>query len=170
VGLTQLGELEIAAGNYPKAAEYLRRAYELRPESAAATLDYARRLRSNRDLAGARAVLEASLKKNPQQFAALLLLGEIYFESGEADSALDKLEDAALLEPDNVAAKTSMAKVLISQKKFANVVELLEPVATPASKDADVFTLLAQAYRGLRRHEDARRAEVRARVLRGVNK
>jgi len=170
VGLTQLGELEINAGNYPKAAEYLQRVYELRPESAGAALDYARGLRLNHDLAEARAVLESSLKKNPQQFAALLLLGRIYFESGDADSALDKLEDAALLEPDNVEAKTSLAKIFLSQKKFGDVVELLEPLATAASKDADVFALLARAYSGLRRPEDARRAEGRARALRGVKK
>jgi len=170
VGLTQLGELEINAGNYPKAAEYLQRVYELRPESAGAALDYARGLRLNHDLAEARAVLESSLKKNPQQFAALLLLGRIYFESGDADSALDKLEDAALLEPDNVEAKTSLAKIFLSQKKFGDVVELLEPLATAASKDADVFALLARAYSGLRRPEDARRAEGRARTLRGVKK
>lgn len=169
-GLTQLGELELSGRNYPKAAEYLRRVYELRPESAATALDYARALRMNHDLAGARAVLESSLKKNPQQFAALLSLGEIYFESGDADAALDKLEDAALLEPDSVEAKTSLAKVFLSQKKFADTVELLEPLATTASKDADVFALLAQAYRGLGRHEDARRAEVRARALRRVKK
>jgi predicted Zn-dependent protease len=78
------------------------------------------------------------------------------------------LEDAALLEPQNVEAKTSLAKVLISQKKFADVVELLEPVATSDGKDADVFTLLARAYSRLGRHEDARRAEVRARALRAV--
>jgi arylsulfatase A-like enzyme/Flp pilus assembly protein TadD len=163
--LTQLGQLEFVSGNYSKALEHLRRAHELRPDDAAVALDFARTLKLNGDLAGARAVLEASLKRDPHQFAAQLLLGQVYFGSGDADAALDQLEDAALLEPENVEAKTSLATVLLSQKKFADVVDLLEPV-TKSSDTADVFELLAQAYAGLGRREAAQRCESRARVLR----
>jgi choline-sulfatase len=168
--LTQLGRVEITAGNYKKAVEYLRRAHELRPDDGAGALDYARALELNHDADGAREVLQASLQLNPQQFPARLLLGEIYFRSGNADAALDQLESAALLQPENVDAKSSLAKVLISQKKFADVVELLEPVVQASVNDADVFLLLAQAYTGLGRREDARRAELRAQALRRLKK
>jgi choline-sulfatase len=166
IALMHLGHLELTAGNYQKAAEYLRRAHELRPDDAAGALDYARALEANRDLNGAREVLQASLKVNPHQFAARLLLGQIYFRSGDADAALDQLEAAALLKPENVEAKTSIAKALLTQKKFADAVDLLVPVAQSSTHDADVFTLLAQAYAGLGRREDARRAESRAQALR----
>ena len=164
--LTQLGRLEMTSGNYKKAGEYLRRAQELRPEDPAVALDYARALEANHDANGARDVLQASLKTSPHQFAARLLLGQIYFRSGKAEAALDQLEAAALLQPENVEAKTILAKVLIAQKKFADVVELLEPVAQSPVKGADVFALLAQAYAGQGRREDARRAESQAQALR----
>jgi arylsulfatase A-like enzyme/cytochrome c-type biogenesis protein CcmH/NrfG len=163
--LTQLGQLEFVSGNYSKALEHLRRAHELRPDDAAVALDYARTLELNDDPAGARAVLEASLKRDPHQFAAQLLLGQVYFGSGDANAALDQLEDAALLQPENVGAKISLATVLLSQKKFADVVDLLEPLIK-SSDTADVFALLAQAYTGLGRREAAQRCESRARVLR----
>lgn len=166
IALTQLGRLEISSGNYRKALEYLRGAHELRPEDTAAALDYARALELNDDLAGARAALLASLKLNPNQFSTRLLLGQIYFRSGEATAALEQFEDAALLQPANVEAKTSLAKVLLSEKKFTDVVELLEAVAESSGNNAEVFESLAQAYTALGRLADAQRAKSRAKALR----
>jgi arylsulfatase A-like enzyme/cytochrome c-type biogenesis protein CcmH/NrfG len=170
MALVHLGHLELTAGNYKKAAEYLRRSHELRPDDAAGALDYARALEGNHDLIGARDVLQESLKTNPNQFAARLLLGQIYFRSGGADAALDQLEAAALLQPENLEAKTSIARVLISQKRFADAADLLEPEAQSSVQDADVFSLLAQAYTGVGRREDARRAESHAQALRKPKK
>jgi choline-sulfatase len=165
VALSMLGHIESSSGNYKKALEYLRRARELRPDDAALTLEYARAQESNGDLSGACDTLQAALKTDPNQFPARILLGKLYFRSGNADAALDQLEDAAILQPENVEAKTTLSLVLISQKKFADVVELLEPVADSSSKNADVFELLAQAYRGLGRWKEAQRAEARAKAL-----
>jgi len=75
------------------------------------------------------------------------------------------LESAALLQPENVEARTSLAKVLLTQKKFADAVELLEPLARSSPNEADVFALLAQAYAGVGRREDARRAQSQAQTL-----
>jgi len=165
IALSRLGHLEITSGNYDKALVYLRRAHELRREDAAPTLDFARALELNRDLAGACDVLQASLKLNPHQFPARLLLGQIYSRSGDSQAAEDELEAAALMQPENVEAKTSLSKVLISQKRFADVVQLLEPLAKSSNNNPDVFDSLAQAYTGLGRIEDARRAQLRAKVL-----
>jgi predicted Zn-dependent protease len=165
MALSQLGHLEITSGSYNKALEYLRRAYELRPEDPAAALDYARALELNRDLAGACDVLLASLRLNPNQFSVRLLLGQVYFLFGDPKAAEDQLETAAIMQPENVEAKTSLSKVLISQKKFADVVELLEPLAKSSSNNPDVFDSLAQAYTRLGRLEDARRAELRVKTL-----
>jgi choline-sulfatase len=165
IALSQLGHLEITSGNYDKALAYLRRAHELRPEDPAAALDYARALELNRDLAGACDILQASLRLNPNQFSARLLLGQVYFRSGDPRAAEDQLETAAIMQPENVEAKTSLSKVLISQKKFADVVELLEPLAKSSSANPDVFESLAQAYTGLGRLKDARRAKLRVQAL-----
>jgi len=170
IALTQLGQLEIKAENYNRAVEHLGRAHELRPDDAGLTLDYARAQESNGDLAGARDTLQTTLKKNPGQFPARLLLGQLYFRLGNANDALDQLEDAALLQPENVEVEISLSRVLISQKKFADVVELLEPVANSPGNNADVFAALAEAYRGLGRSKDEERAEARGKALRKPKK
>jgi arylsulfatase A-like enzyme/cytochrome c-type biogenesis protein CcmH/NrfG len=170
VALSMLGHIEISSGNYKKALEYLRRARELRPDDAALALDYARAQESDGDLSGASATLEATLKADPNQFPARLLLGRVYFRAGDSNAALDQLEDAALLEPESVEAKTSLSQVLLSEKKFADVVELLEPVATSSSNNADVFECLAQAYRGLGRTKEAQRSAVRVKALQSQKK
>jgi cytochrome c-type biogenesis protein CcmH/NrfG len=170
VALSLLGRIEIDFGNYKQALEYLRRAHDLRPDDAALCLDYARAQESSGDLSGARGTLQASLKANPNQFPARLLLGKLYFRSGNATAALDQLEDAALLQPENVEAKTALSQVLLSQKKFADVVELLEPVADTSSNNADVFEALGKAYRGLGRLQHAQRAEARAKALQKLKK
>jgi choline-sulfatase len=166
IALSQLGHLEITSGNYKQAVVYLRQAYELRPEDATPALEYARALESNRDPGGARDVLLANLKLHPNQFSALLLLGQIYFHSGDLQSAEDQLEAAALLEPGNIEAVTSLSKVLLSEKKFEDAMELLETLASSASNDSSVFDLMAQAYTGLGKMRDARRAQLRANALR----
>jgi predicted Zn-dependent protease len=97
-------------------------------------------------------------------------LGQIYFRLGDADAALDQLEAAALLQPENLEAKTRIARILISQKRFADAADLLEPEAQSSVHDADVFSLLAQAYTGVGRREDARRAESHAQALRRPKK
>jgi predicted Zn-dependent protease len=98
------------------------------------------------------------------------LLGQIYFRSGDTNAALDQLEDAALLQPENVGAKVSLSQVLITQKQYADVLELLEPVANSPGHNADVFEALAQAYRGLGRLKDAERAEARVKAPRRPKK
>ena len=170
IALTQLGQLENKSKHYEKAVDYLRRAHELRPDDAGLTLDYARAQESSGDLAGARDTLQASLKVNPHQFPARLLLGQVYLRLGDETAALDQLEDAAVLQPENVEAKVSLSQVLISQQKFDDVLELLEPVANSPGHNAGVFAALAEAYRGLGRSKDAERAEARVKALRRPKK
>jgi predicted Zn-dependent protease len=170
IALVELGQLEIKAENYHRAVKHLGRAHELRPGDAALALDYARAQEVCGDLAGARDTLQATLKVNPLQFPALLLLGQVYLRLGNETAALDELEDAAVMQPENVQAKVSLSSVLISQKKFADVVELLEPVASSSGNNADVFAVLAEAYRGLGRSKDAERAKVRGKALRNPKK
>jgi arylsulfatase A-like enzyme/Flp pilus assembly protein TadD len=165
IALPQLGRIEIAAGNFAKAAGYLRRAHEARPEDAAAAFDYGQALELSGDLPGARDALQASLKLNPQQFAARLLLGRVYFRLDDAKSAEDQFEAAVLMQPGSAEAQIELAKALNRQKKFSDAVDLLEPLAESSSNDPEVFEVLAKAYSGLGRREDAQRAELRAKAL-----
>jgi tetratricopeptide (TPR) repeat protein len=165
LALSQLGRLEMSSGNYTKAADYLRRAHEARPDDAAATFEYGRALELSGDLPGARDALQASLKLNPNQFAARLSLGRVYLSLGDAKAAEDQLEAAVLSQPGSAEAQIGLAKALIQQRKFADAVELLETIADSSKNDPEVFQLLSEAYAGLGRREDAERAASRAKTL-----
>jgi choline-sulfatase len=165
IALSQLGQLEIASGNYTKAAGYLRRVHELHPGDAVAAFEYGRASESSGDLPAAVDALQASLRLNPNQFSARLLLGHVYFRANDLKAAQDQFEGAVLLQPGSAEAQISLAKALIGQKKFADAVELLEPVAGTSSSDPEMFVLLAEAYAGLGRRKDAQRAELRAKEL-----
>jgi arylsulfatase A-like enzyme/Flp pilus assembly protein TadD len=165
LALSQLGRLEMTSGNYAKAAGYLRRAHEARPEDAAAAFEYGRALELSGDLPGARDALQASLKLNPNQFATRLSLGRVYLSLGDAKAAEDQLEAAVLSQPGSVEAQTGLAKALLRQKKFADAVELLETIADSSNSDAEIFQLLSEAYAGLGRRQDAERAASRAKAL-----
>ena len=163
--LTHLGRMAMASGNYEKAAGYLRRARDAHPNEATDAFEYGRALELNGDLPGARDALLASLKLNPHQFDVRLTLGRVYLGLNDANAAEDQFEAAILLQPGSSEAQLDLAKALIRQKKYADAVELLEPVAGPSSRDPEMFELLAQAYVGLGRRQDAQRAQLRAKAL-----
>jgi tetratricopeptide (TPR) repeat protein len=165
LALTQLGRIEMASGNYAKAAGYLRRAHVARPNDAGDAFEYGRALELSGDLAGARNVLLSSLKLNPDQFEARLALGRVYLGLNDSNAAEDQFEAAVLLQPGNSEAQINLAKTLIHRKKFAEAVELLETVAEPSSRNPEIFELLAQAYASLGRQQDAQRAQMRAKAL-----
>jgi arylsulfatase A-like enzyme/Flp pilus assembly protein TadD len=165
LALTQLGRIEIASGNYTKAAGYLRRAHDAHPNDATDAFEYARALELSGNLPGARDALLATLKLNPHQFEARLALGRVYLALNDSNAAENQFVEAVLLEPGRTEAQIALAKALIRQKKFADAVELLEPIAGPSSHDPEIFELLAQAYTALGRRQDAQRVQLRAKSL-----
>ncbi len=165
LALTQLGRIEMATRNYAKAAGYLRRARDSHPNDTGEAFEYGQALELSGDLSGARDALLASLKLNPQQFEARLALGRVYLGLNDSNAAEDQFEAAVLLQPGSTEAQLNLAKALIRQKKFAEAVELLEVIAEPSSSNPEIFELLARAYAGLGRRQDAQRAQLRAKSL-----
>src|SRR5437667_4658472 len=99
IALSHLGRFEMDSGNYTKAVGFLHRLREVHPDDAIAAFDYGRALELSGDLPGARDALQASLKLNPHQFAARLLLGRIHLKLSESKAAEDQFEAAVLLQP-----------------------------------------------------------------------
>jgi predicted Zn-dependent protease len=65
-----------------------------------------------------------------------------------------------------VEAQLGLAKVKIAGDRFKDAVEQLEPLSKSQPNNAEIFELLAQAYRGIGKNDDARKAETRASLLR----
>lgn len=163
--LRQLGELELQAGDYSKAAPHLKRALEVRPDDATAAFEAGQALEKSRDLSGARDALEASLKLTPGQFRARLLLGRVYLALKDPKAAEDQLEAALLIKSDSVEAQICLATAQIAQAKFAEAAQQLEDIAKTQPRNAEVFDLLAQAYSGQGKSAEAQRAKARAKLL-----
>ena len=164
--LAQLGELELRAGDYRKAAEHLRRANEIRPGSATNGFYEGQALEKIGDLGAARQALEASLRIAPAQLPVRLLLGQVYLRLKDAREAEGQFEAALLIDSGNAQAQVGVAEVQIASRKFVDAVQRLESLAKSQPGNAKVFELLAQGYSGLGKRDDAQRAENRARTLR----
>ena len=163
--LRQLGELELAAGNFAKAAVHLKRACELRPDDSTAAFELGEALAKAGDWAGARDALEASLKLAPSQVSARLLLGRVYLQLKDAKNAEDQFEAALLVDSNNSEGRLGLAEAQIQQSDFAGALPDLEAYTKTEPRNAAALRLLARAYRGLGKEQDAKRTEERAAAL-----
>lgn len=165
MALRQLGELELHAGEYAKAAAYLKRAREVRPEDSTVAFYQGQALEKTGDLPGARDALETSLKLTSGQFDARFLLGQVYLGLKDYNSATDQFEAALLLQPENVAAQLGAAKAEIGNHHLKEAQQQLELLSKSRPRTAEVFQLLAQVYQALGKKNEADRAEQRANAL-----
>jgi choline-sulfatase len=163
--LKQLGELDLKAGDYPSAAEHLEAARQIRPADATAAFEAGQALSETGDYPAARDALEASLKLTPSQLSARLLLGQVYLRLRDPKKADDQFEAALLLEPNNIEAQIGLAKAQIDLGNFADAVPELERISKSRPGSAEVFDLLAEAYRGVGKKHQAEEAENRAQRL-----
>ena len=163
--LRDLGEMELHAGDYAKAAQHLKTALEARPDDAGVAFHLGQALQKVDDLPGARDALETSLKLLPGRFQARLLLGQIYLALEKPKAAEDQFEAALLLQSGSVDAEIGLASARLAQNNFTDAVRQLEPLSKSQSNNADIFELLAQAYNGAGNPDAARQAESRAKLL-----
>ena len=168
VALLQLGRLEMESRNYTEASRYLRRASEARPDDADVAFEYGQALDLGGDLAGARHALQGSLKLNPEQPAARLLLGQVCLKSNDPKAAENEFEAALVLQPASEEGQIGLGKALLRQKKLGDAVEFLKESATSSGNNADLFELLAQAYMGLGKPGPAQVARDKARQIRAA--
>jgi choline-sulfatase len=163
--LRQLGELELAAGDFAKASVHLKRASEVRPEDSSVALELGQAMEKSGNWPGARDALELSLKLAPGQMPARLLLGRVYLQLKDAKNASDQFEAALLVDSNNTEGRLGLAEAELQQSNFAGALPDLEALTKSDSRNADAFRLLARAYRGLGRQADAKRVAERAAAL-----
>jgi choline-sulfatase len=168
--LRQIGQLELKAGDYAKAAEHLQAARVIRPNDAAAAFDEGQAREKLGDFAGAREALESSLKLTPGQLLARLLLGRVYLELKDPKAAEDQFEAATLLDSKSLDAQLGVAQSEIAEGNQGAAVDHLKSLSASHPKNAQVFDLLAQAYRGLGNEKESQQAEARAKLLRSAER
>jgi choline-sulfatase len=164
--LRQLGDLELAAGSYQSAAEYLKRARAANPRDSDLAFAEGQALEKMHDYAGARDALEAGLKLTPEALQVRLALGRIYLALKDNIAAQNQFEAAVLLQPGSREAALGLARALIGEGKFAAAISQLLPLSKSDRPDPQVFDLLAEAYRSAGKTAEAQAAESRAALLR----
>ncbi|HEY8716331.1 MAG TPA: sulfatase-like hydrolase/transferase [Candidatus Acidoferrum sp.] len=162
--LTQLGQLELTDKNYEKAGGYLERAYALRPDDSNLALSLGEALRNAGDLRGAERALQASLKTNPNQYAARFQLGVVYCDLRRFAAAQDQLEAALLIQP-TFEAELKLGELFLTQTRFKEAADQLEAATKTQHDSARAYELLAQAFEGLGNNVRAQQARSRARAL-----
>ena len=158
----QLGENQLAAGDYANAATHLKKACELRPDDSTAQYELGQALEKAGDHAGARDALEASLKLQPSQMPARLMLGRVYLQLKDGKNAEDQFEAAQLEDSNNVEARLGLDEAQVMQSKFSAALADLEALSKENPPNAEALHALAKAYRGLGRAHDAEQAEAKA--------
>ncbi len=166
LALRLLGEAELQSGDSEKAVTHLKQARESAPDDPAVAFLLGQALQKTKDLEGARTVLEECLKANPNEPTARLLLGSVYLDLKNADAAADQFEAVLLVQPANVEGQLGLAKAQIAKSNFAEAASGLEELAKSQRDNPDVYDLLAQVYRELKKGPEAQRAEARAKLLR----
>jgi predicted Zn-dependent protease len=96
---------------------------------------------------------------------ARLLLGRVYLQLKDAKNAQDQFEAALLVDSNNSEGRLGLAEAQIEQHDFAGALPDLEAFTKADPRNAAGLRLLARAYRGLHREQDAKRAEERAAAL-----
>jgi uncharacterized protein HemY len=161
----QLGELELAAGDFAKAAVHLKRSSELRPDDSTAAFELGEAAEKSGNWPGARDALESSLKLAPSQMSARLLLGRVYLQLKDAKNAEDQFEAALLVDSNSSDGRLGLAEAQIQQSDFAGALPDLEAFTKSDPRNATALRLLARAYHGLGREQDAKRIDGQAAAL-----
>jgi choline-sulfatase len=163
--LRQLGELEFKSGEYRKAVDHLERARKAHPDDALAALYEGQALAKLGNSQGARNALEFAVTRLPGELDGRLLLAHIDLKSGDRVAAQDQFEAVLLLDSANRDALLGLAEEQLEDRRFADVVELLEPHVKDASVSVDELQLLAQAYVSLGRTADAEKVRAQMKTL-----
>lgn len=164
LAFSQLGELELKAGEYRQAAADLGKARQLRPNDSTSAFYQGQALFAVGDFAGASEALEASLRLLPEQLPARVLLAKAYLRLGDPSKAEDQLEAALLVNSNDSDAQLELGRVLLAQRKYADAAGQLKGL-TEQHPSAEAFELLQQAYAAQGKKQLAAEAARRAAEL-----
>lgn len=123
---TTLSVAYLAQGKRDLANEQLSAALAEKPDYAPAQLANARMKASNKDLAGASAIVTTVLASNPKNHDALLLAGALAAVNGQADDALASFRKAIEAKPDFVGAHVAAINQLLQQQKIDDATKQFE--------------------------------------------
>lgn len=146
LALVELGKLDIHLQQYDEAIEQLTQAVRRQPALASAHEQLGVANQAKGDDERALRQFNEAIRLNPKSASAHYFRGSVYAERNDYDHAYRDALQANNLEP-NVQTRVLLAKAETRLGKCQNAVELLKPVAEPASSDPANLYLLSAAYK-----------------------
>ena len=116
--LAYKGHAQTLLGRRDDAAASFEEALKRKPEHASALLGQARLSILNRNVKGARALIDRVLASNPQSVEAWLMKGELDRASGDGPAALADFQKAHALGPKGLAANLSLVSIYLETGKL----------------------------------------------------
>jgi tetratricopeptide (TPR) repeat protein len=175
VAINNLSTAYRAAGDYDRSIEQAERVLAIKPEFAPAHLNLAMAHAMKAEQAPSRdgmttaatalVHVDRALEINGSYAAAYGLRGRL-LRHQRPETASQAYVEAARCEPANALWVREAAEIQIELRHWQLALELLEPLTQQSPEDAQAFSLLAQAYAGLDRPDDAARAQRQAARLR----
>jgi len=101
------------------------------------------------DKEGERAAVENALKNNPENGRVLLLAGELAWNDGDYDRAIELYQKAYQVLPDDVDVMKWLTAAYLEVGDSQTAIELLEKARRNAPKDPDVYYNLGAVYAGI---------------------
>ena len=100
-------------------------------------------------------LLNRELEIDPGHYQARALLGRVYAVLRQPDKAIPLLEGALERRPDLLDAQKALGQAWAAKQDFSRALPLYQAVAEKAPMDDQIHFLLAEAWRGLGRPEEA---------------
>lgn len=149
-------------GQALKARPEIEKAVALKPTLPGVHALYARALRMDHDNAGAAVEYRKELEHNPNDYESNLWLGLLRTESNQLDEALEYLERAGRLRPDDPAVAYGLGRVHLAAGRLEPARKAFEQLVAAAPSYQQGHVLLATVYYrlNLREKGDAQRAIV----------
>lgn len=147
LALEKRGDLDGALQSY-------RSAYEAQPENPATGRDLARILARRGDLRSARSVLDASLKRTPDDVELLTFKAVLARLEGDTEGSYLSAKAALVRSPGHSGATLELARALTKQRKTTLAEAMLMRAAEAAPNDARLSFGLAEIARAM--GDDAR--------------
>ena len=143
----ELGKLLFAAESYEEAEPCFFNAHALAPADGRWSYYLAHIYRLQGDSMKAAEFFERSLEERPDDVAALIWLGNTYFDQGRLDEA-DAMFSRGLARQPQAAARFGRGRVALAKHDYARAIEHLEGALTLDRSATVIHYSLAMAYRG----------------------
>ena len=115
-------------------------------------------------------LLKRELEMDPEHYLASTLLGRVYVTLRRPDEAIPLLETALRQRPGLTEAQKALGQACIAKQDFARALPLLQAAAVTEPEDDQIHFLLAQAWRGLGKpQEAAKEMQLHQQILRRVS-